>query len=121
MKIRIIIFLLISNFCLAQNEQGRKFELTTGLEYRITPFNFKKLSDELYYSDVEKNFIQSEHLSGISLNISLDWFFFKKMSFGITQSFRYDEMFYEFSEGQSIQVYPKMKLLADTELTLKYY
>lgn len=118
-----LIFVLttITTFCFAQHERSRKFELDGGLEYRITPFHFKKPYEGFYYEPNNINFNKSEHLSGLSINIGLNWFFLKNTSLGLIQSFRYDDMVYEFSDNQTIQTNSSKKLIYDTEIHIKHY
>jgi hypothetical protein len=124
MKKLIIISSIISSiFCFAQQERNRKFELSGGLEYRITPFNFKDTYDGFYTSSRLANYNRDLQLSGLSLNISLDWFFLKNTSFGLVQSFRYDQLYYQskFDDPHTSVQKPVYGLILDTEIQLKQY
>ncbi len=126
MKKLIFATLLINSiFCFAQHERSRKFQVNAGVEYRITPFNFKGDREGAFLSSRNINFNRDLQLGGLSINIGLDWFFLKNTSFGIVQTFRYDQLYYPFNHNIKNDIYsnnkPLYALILDTELILKHY
>ncbi len=122
-KIIVILSITSSIFCFAQQERNRKFQLSAGAEYRITPFNFKSTYDGAFSSSSPINYNRDLQLSGLSVNIGLEWFFLSKTSFGIVQSFRYDEIYYpaRYDDPNLTITRPVSGLIYDTELQVKHY
>ena len=120
---KVALFLIISTFCFAQSERSRKFQITSGVEYRITPFNFKKQDDGIIFSPIKANYNRDSQLAGLSLNIGLDYFINKNMTIGLVQSFRYDQIFYQssFNDEHGKTQLPVYGVILDTELQTKYY
>lgn len=123
-KIVISILLINSIFCFAQQERSRKFKINVGFEYRIVPYFFKEweganLNSALY------TYNMSKHLSGNSINFDLEYFFLKNTTVGISQSFRYDELYANlYVPDVSNPIYTNdthMRFIADTEIQLKHY
>lgn len=122
-KSTIILSITSSIFCFAQQERDRKFQLLGGVEYRITPFNFNNTYDGAFISSSPINYNRDMQLSGLSINIGLEWFFLRRTSFGIIQSFRYDEIYYpaRFDDPNLTISRPVSGIIYDTELQVKHY
>ena len=123
---KLIVFLSIINsvFCFAQQEQSRKFKINAGFEYRIVPYFFKEW-EGAYMGSTLYTYNMSKHLSGNSLNFDIEYFFLKNTTIGISQSFRYDELYTDlYVPDVSNPAYANdthMRFIADTELQLKQY
>jgi hypothetical protein len=102
--------LLVNAMVKAQGSQD-KFSFDAGLEYRLTPFNFK--STRTYSQSVDYN--RDKQLSGVSLFLSLDYKVYNRLEVGISQSLRYDEK-YVSPETQKL----KKGMIYDTHLKIKY-
>lgn len=123
-KTIMILSFISSTFCFAQQKDIRKFQLSAGSEYRITPFNFEGDREGIFLSSRPIFFNRDLQLGGLSINIGLDWFFLKNTSFGINQSFRYDQIFYKTTIQQGSYYnnkLPQNGLILDTELQAKHY
>lgn len=121
-KIILITLFCCSICCFAQGGRNNKFQLSAGLEYRITPFNFKGDREGATLSSRNVFFNRDLQLGGPSLNIGLDWFFLKNTSIGLVQSFRYDQLFYNSNISPEQQNNtPVYALILDTEIQAKHY
>ena len=104
-----LIILVIFPFSIL-NAQTKKIEVNTGMEYRITPFNFKdsqKYSQEIIYN-------RDQQLSGLSLVVGIDYEVFKNVKIGLSQSVRHDEKYYSNSENKTIK-----GMIYDTQFQIK--
>ena len=105
-----LIILVIFPFSIL-NAQTKKIEVNTGMEYRITPFNFKdsqKYSQEIIYN-------RDQQLSGLSLVVGLDYEIFRNVKIGLSESVRHDEKYYSNSENKTIK-----GMIYDTQFQIKY-
>lgn len=120
---KVIFLLLISTFCFAQSERSRKFQISSGVEYRITPFDFKTQEDGLIVNPQNANYSRDKQLAGLSINFGIDYFLLKNFTIGLVQSFRYDQIFYQssFNDEHGKTQLPVYGLILDTELQTKYY
>lgn len=112
-----IFLLLLPLFIYTQNSKERKgrFLFSIGPEYRVTPiYNFKSddVEDITTYTNVDYQ------NSGMGLNISVEYFVFKNLSLGFTNSVRYDMVNSESTEISN-PVYGVKK--ADYKLLMGYH
>jgi hypothetical protein len=125
-KVIMFTFIINSILCFAQQERrSKKFKINAGFEYRIVPYFFKNpegafIGSSLYISNMSK------HLSGNSINFDIEYFFLKNTTIGISQSFRYDELYTELfppsiDGPQNYTTDTHMRFISDTEIQLKHY
>lgn len=107
-------------FFLGNAQENKKFELSAGVEYKITPFNLGKANEIATNQNGVQYANSDDQLSGLSLNVNLNWYFLKNTSIGIGQSFRYAPLFYKNSSDEGTQS-PVYRLLSDTEIQAKHY
>lgn len=107
-----IIILLCFFLSLFQSQSlDKKFDVNVGMEYRITPFNFK--NSQTYPQDVIYN--RDRQLSGLSLVVGIDYEIFKNVKIGLSESIRHDEKYYSNTENKTIK-----GMIYDTQLQIKY-
>ncbi len=75
------------------------FSIKIGTEYRITPI---KGSEDIVIPTLVTmpNFSLDNQISGASINYSLSYVLKSKFEIGFSQSFRYDHIYFEFSDFQ---------------------
>lgn len=124
-KILIISSLLGVSFCFAQQKHSKKFQFNVGMEYRIIPYDFnsKKNQEIPTTTDSSSPADRDKLTSGLSVNVSLDWFFLKNTSIGIVQSFHSTPLFFQstLNDANGTSKKPTYGLLLDTEIQAKHY
>jgi len=116
-------FLGCVNFCLAQTGPDKKFKVDAGVEFRIVPFNFRN-AEGLSTSNQFFLYNRDKHLSGNSINVGIEYFFLKHTTIGISQSFRYDQLYSDYNlnnPNDFSSADQHMRFIADTEVQLKQY
>jgi hypothetical protein len=122
-KILVLNILFFSSFIFAQETQQKKFKVDAGFEFRIVPFNFKN-EEGLYTTNKFFLYNRDKHLSGNSINVSIEYYFLKNTTIGINQSFRYDQLYSDNNLDNPNNYFTTdqhMRIIADTEIQLKQY
>jgi hypothetical protein len=120
MKKILILLLFITTFL--SNAQNKKFSISVGPEFRITPVYLESQEDSSYPT-VNTN--TDPHLSGAALTYMIKYSPKKiKWNFGMGQSFRYDLLHYENSiliEGEYQQHEAVKTLMIDYHFDVEKY
>lgn len=115
----IIIFLLSFNATVSSQVSGEsKFKVSAGIEYRITPYGIKEgifLSDFYYITN------SGRQLSGVGINLNVEYDIFENISIGLMQNIRKDEVYADINvtNGQIMEY--NRRFIYDFGIFTRYY
>lgn len=115
----LLLSLFPSFFCFSQ-ERSEKLSVNAALEYRITPFDYVA-QDNSGTPPQHILYSRDNQLSGMSLNVGLEWFVLKNTTIGLINTFRYDNLYYknDFQINAS-QTDPVKRMIYDLQFEVKY-